>query len=383
MNRSVLLLSAIVFISAGALCESVHLDLKFARMDTAKALPDGYTYSSVTVHAGLPGGFQGAVSNPHYMKLRTSGSNPTMLVFGEVETGVAFYVWGESTGSQKETPSNKISRGGNTYYEGVVEVSGVDGSTEMLLAIEYNATSGRMMYRRLDYRHGVARVGSRVISVALVSENELSFGKDSYASILIDENADGEFRMEGEVDWLGRYHPTEAYEIRGLFPFDGEAYEAMTITPDGYSAEIVPAEADRGLNVGLRTPNLGIPALEGEKVSLFDLRGKVVVLNWWHTRCSPCIEEMPGLNALVENYNADEVVFLAIADNTKDELTPFFDSHRFDYRIMLTTDRLRSVLGKTYPRHVVIDQEGKVVYNQTGGSPRTGQKLDKVVSAIQ
>ena len=121
----------------------------------------------------------------------------------------------------------------------------------------------------------------------------------------------------------------------------------------------------------------------GETINPGGLRGKIVVLNWWHIRCSPCIVEMPGLNDLVEKYASDGVVFLAVADNTPAELERFFRNHKFDYRITLCSDKLREVLGRVYPRHVIIDATGVVVYNQTGGSPRTGQKLDAVIAALK
>ena len=92
---------------------------------------------------------------------------------------------------------------------------------------------------------------------------------------------------------------------------------------------------------------------------------------------------MPGLNNLVEKYASDRVIFLAIADNTPAELKEFFKNHKFDYQITLCSDRLREILGRVYPRHIIIDATGVVVYNQTGGSPRVGQKLDTVIAALK
>ena len=62
------------------------------------------------------------------------------------------------------------------------------------------------------------------------------------------------------------------------------------------------------------------------------LRGKVVVLEFWNTACSPCVQAIPHLNELVEQFNPKPVVFLSLSDDNPDYLKQFL-KHLPDFRV--------------------------------------------------
>ncbi|MBK8086975.1 MAG: TlpA family protein disulfide reductase [Chitinophagaceae bacterium] len=74
--------------------------------------------------------------------------------------------------------------------------------------------------------------------------------------------------------------------------------------------------------------------MEGRKYSLNDLKGKVVVINFWFINCAPCKAEIPQLNKLVKEFNQDEVVFIAVALDSYSELKDFLKTTPFDYHII-------------------------------------------------
>ncbi|MEQ1677280.1 MAG: TlpA disulfide reductase family protein [Chitinophagaceae bacterium] len=99
--------------------------------------------------------------------------------------------------------------------------------------------------------------------------------------------------------------------------------------------------------------------INGNLFSNDQLKGKTVVLNFWHTSCIPCIAEMPLLNKLVEKYSGDKVVFIGIAPNSKQELTGFLKKKEFRY------NQVPGIDGKAFfspfpgwPVHVVLNGEG-------------------------
>ena len=117
------------------------------------------------------------------------------------------------------------------------------------------------------------------------------------------------------------------------------------------------------LAVGFEMPNVTVTRLDSTTIDLTALRGKPVVINWWQTFCPPCITEIPELNELVEKYADRDVKFLAIAHNEIAELTPFLEKHPFIFDIALADDEVVHVFGQGYPRHVILDGEGKVAYD--------------------
>jgi peroxiredoxin len=103
--------------------------------------------------------------------------------------------------------------------------------------------------------------------------------------------------------------------------------------------------------------------LEGKPWHLRDLRGKVVLVNFWATWCPPCRKEMPDLEALYEKYKDQGFVVLAISDEDEAKVAPFIAEQKIGYPVVLDPDskvhQLYQVLG--IPKSFVYDREGKLV----------------------
>jgi peroxiredoxin len=118
-------------------------------------------------------------------------------------------------------------------------------------------------------------------------------------------------------------------------------------------------------------------AMDGSKVDIEKMRGKVVVLNLWFINCPNCLEEIKMLNALVDEYKANkDVVFLAPAASKKAELQKFLSKNPFKYQVL--PDATITILTKfgvpdkdgninvPFPMHIVLDREGKMVLKEQG-----------------
>lgn len=68
----------------------------------------------------------------------------------------------------------------------------------------------------------------------------------------------------------------------------------------------------QGIGVGNLAPDFQLDSLDGQTVSLSDLRDKPVLINFWTTWCSPCRMEMPYLQQVYEEWSGKELVLLAI-----------------------------------------------------------------------
>ncbi|TAJ54001.1 MAG: TlpA family protein disulfide reductase [Chitinophagaceae bacterium] len=130
-----------------------------------------------------------------------------------------------------------------------------------------------------------------------------------------------------------------------------------------------PAES-KFFKTGQKIASFSERDMKGNKFSLKELAGKVVVLNFWFINCPPCRMEIPQLNELVVNYQQNpDVVFIAVALDERYDIQEFLKTNPFRYNII---DGGRYIASKyninLYPTHLVLDKEGKAVFHSSGYS---------------
>jgi thiol-disulfide isomerase/thioredoxin len=103
---------------------------------------------------------------------------------------------------------------------------------------------------------------------------------------------------------------------------------------------------------------------DGRKVSLHDLKSKVVFLNFWATWCEFCKEEMPSLTELSRKFSAQALQVIAATNEDPKTVRKFLQGKVFPYPILLDLgdtliDRFKI---KTVPTTIVVDGEGRVAF---------------------
>lgn len=130
-------------------------------------------------------------------------------------------------------------------------------------------------------------------------------------------------------------------------------------------------------------PSFDLPAVEGGRVSLASLKGKVVVLDMWATWCGPCIAEMPDYAEFARKNQPRgvEVVGIVFASGEPQEVQDFVREHRIPYRQLLGPDELLDSFGATsgFPTTFVIDAQGMIRLKLLGAVPQKFEKLQKAV----
>ncbi len=135
--------------------------------------------------------------------------------------------------------------------------------------------------------------------------------------------------------------------------------------------------------VGTKATDFSLENIKGKKYGLSELTGKVIVLNFWFIACQPCIMEMPDLNELVKEFKDKEVVFLAIALNSKKELKKFIKKNKFRYSIIADGQvTAQSYQIKGYPTNIIIDKSGVIQYVSTGVGPNNKENLQKAIKQL-
>lgn len=122
-------------------------------------------------------------------------------------------------------------------------------------------------------------------------------------------------------------------------------------------------------------------AIDGSKIKLRDLAGKVVVLNFWFIGCPPCRMEIPELNKIAEKYAGDpNVVFIAIGLDGRYDIKQFIKNTPYIYHL-IDDGKAYADLYKInlYPTNVVLDKNGKVVFHASGYGINTPYWITKSI----
>lgn len=121
--------------------------------------------------------------------------------------------------------------------------------------------------------------------------------------------------------------------------------------------------------VGELAPPFTLKGLDGESVSLQDLQGQPIYLNFWATWCKWCVKEMPEMEKVFVEYQERGLVLLAVSvgeDLAKVE--NYLEDQSYSFQFLLDTDKsvTRSYGLKSIPVSIMIDRNGYVIYKRVG-----------------
>lgn len=121
--------------------------------------------------------------------------------------------------------------------------------------------------------------------------------------------------------------------------------------------------------VGGGTPALDLPLLDGGRVELSSLKGKVVLVNFWATWCAPCIKEMPAMQQLARTLGSERLAVIAVNyGEAEDRIRAFLKRTPLDLPIALDGDlkAARDWGAKVLPISFIVDRDGKIRYSALG-----------------
>ena len=126
-----------------------------------------------------------------------------------------------------------------------------------------------------------------------------------------------------------------------------------------------------GGEAGNQAPDFQLKDLQGKPVSLGELRGKVVLVNFWATWCPPCREEMPSMEALHRQFKDQGLVLLAInvEEDGVEAVTEFLKGKDYTFPILFDPEAEVQSSYQVYrfPETFVIDRNGTIIDRVIGG----------------
>lgn len=127
-----------------------------------------------------------------------------------------------------------------------------------------------------------------------------------------------------------------------------------------------------------------LPDLDGKQINSADLKGSIIVLDFWATWCSPCLAEIPTFNALHAKYatRGVKVIGIAVQSGWAKDIKPYRDKHKIAYATLIGDDEIvekYGVLG--FPTTYILDKDFRVHRKFTGKLPDR-KELEREIESL-
>jgi thiol-disulfide isomerase/thioredoxin len=121
---------------------------------------------------------------------------------------------------------------------------------------------------------------------------------------------------------------------------------------------------------GAMAPELVVESLDGESIALEELRGSVVLVNFWATWCPPCRVEMPGFQSVYEDYRDQGFVILGLTTDVGSDrpVREFLAEKGIEYPNAMVGEREKRAFGGVplLPTSILIDRNGAIRHRVEG-----------------
>ncbi|MEP7343515.1 MAG: redoxin family protein [Acidobacteriota bacterium] len=217
-----------------------------------------------------------------------------------------------------------------------------------------------------------ARMAGAAITLAELAEKRKNTDEaiDYYAqAFVVALVTSEEVDMKSVRRKLGQLYAAKQTSEAGLGDRVLKAYDAYAKARDERAAKLEQPNINEGVTDPLA---FKLTRLDGSKLEMSSLRGKVVVMNFWATWCGPCLTEMPLFEKTMAKYKDDQnVVFLAITtDEDRELVAPHLKQHKFNVPVAYA-DHLNDFFSvNSIPTTIILDGKGEIAFRQAGYNPR-------------
>jgi thiol-disulfide isomerase/thioredoxin len=194
------------------------------------------------------------------------------------------------------------------------------------------------------------------------------------------------YSQNKNITFLNNKGDTTTFELHHAFQVSGKyksVYDRKTNTrslipyPAGeFEKELAKTERKTVLKdkLGDDFPEFEVIDINGVKYSMPELKGKVIVVNFWFIGCAPCEMERPELNDIYTSFKDNpDVVFLSFARNNKEQLNKFLAKRPFLYPVVPLDEELTVKFDiKGYPQNQIIGRDGKYLFNSNAAGIGSG-----------
>jgi len=124
--------------------------------------------------------------------------------------------------------------------------------------------------------------------------------------------------------------------------------------------------------------------MNGQTISLKEMKGKTIFINFWATWCPPCIAEMPSIQQLYRQFeNNPQVAFLLVSNEKPEKISRFMQKHQFSLPIYSAMARSPQIFASaSIPVSFIVSPAGEIVVKKTGSAKWHGNKMIDLINEL-
>ncbi len=253
----------------------------------------------------------------------------------------------------------------------------------------------RVVFQSKFARSGELKIGNNAYKIIAQTYNEQGlFLNLQEITIGIDINQDGQISkslLSAEIFWGGN---------GGGKPFNiaGETYRMARVSESGSKIvlEVSPVKVKpkNSILVNTPAPDFSFQTLNNKTIGLSDLKGKVVLLDFWAIWCAPCVANLPDIKKIYNQHGRSEFEIIGISldggeasKTTLNDLQNFAAKEQVNWLIAFDNGGWDNAAAQTYnitgiPIHIVIDKKGIIRLIGRGGGTEKINKIETLIDEL-
>lgn len=143
-----------------------------------------------------------------------------------------------------------------------------------------------------------------------------------------------------------------------------------------------PSEIKEENREKLSNYNWNLVTIDNQNVDFTDIKGEVILVNFWATWCPPCIAEMPYLEALYKDYGS-KINFILLANDEIEKVNKFMQEKAYSMPVYFEQSTTpKQLQSKSIPATFLLDKKGNIVIAKTGSADWNSEKTRTIIDNL-